>query len=410
MLGALEEVRVLDLSRVLAGPYCTQALGELGASVVKVEPPGLGDDTRGWGPEVGDGESAYYLATNRNKRGIVVDLKTEAGREIVGRLIERADVLVENFRPGTLERWGLDWPSNSARNPRLIHLAISGFGQTGRYRDRAGYDLIAQGMGGLMSVTGEEGGAPVKVGLPVADLSAGTWGIIAVLAALHARATTGRGQYLDVSLLESQIGLHVYAAGMALHRGESPTRHGSAHQMIAPYQAYRAKDGWLNVAVGSEKLWRLFCEGLDLDIAEDPRFADNVSRVRHRAELNHVIEPVITARTIEDCLELFGELGIPAGPINDIATLYADPWMEERDQIVRMPHPTLGTYQGAGFPVKASVTPPTPSLPPPLLGQHTVEVLRELGYPHGTVEALLADGVVAATPDPRGASDARRAP
>lgn len=398
MAGCLDGVRVIDLSRVLAGPYCAQALGEFGADVIKVEPPGTGDDTRGWGPPVGDGESAYFLATNRNKRGIVADLKTEDGREAVRKLIDRADVLVENFRPGTLERWGLDWTANSARNPRLIHLAISGFGQDGRYRDRAGYDLIAQGMGGLMSVTGEPDGPPVKAGFPVADLNAATWGIIAVLAALNARHRTGRGQYLDVSLLEAQIGLHVYAAGMALYHNQSPARHGSGHQMIAPYQAYRAKDGWLNLAVGSERLWRRLCDGLDLAIADDERFRDNAARVRNREALNAILEPILAARPLHNLLDLFAELGIPAGPINDIATLYADPWMTERGQIVRMPHPTLGTYKGAGFPVKASDTPPGPTLPPPLHGQHTIEVLRELGYDDAATERMLASGAVAAAP------------
>jgi crotonobetainyl-CoA:carnitine CoA-transferase CaiB-like acyl-CoA transferase len=406
MVGALDGIRVLDLSRVLAGPYCAQALGELGATVIKVEPPGLGDDTRGWGPEVGDGESAYFLATNRNKRGIVVDLKSEAGREVVRRLADGADVLVENFRPGTLERWGLGHEDNLRRNPRLIHLAISGFGQTGRYRDRAGYDLIAQGMGGLMSVTGEPDGPPVRAGFPVADLNAGTWGIVAVLAALHARHGSGRGQYLDVSLLESQIALHVYSAGMALYRDESPGRHGSAHQMIAPYQAYRARDGWLNVAVGSEKLWRLFCEALNLGIADDPRFRDNLARVRHREALNRLIEPVIGARSIDECMDAFGSRGIPAGPINDVATLYADPWMEEREQIVRMPHPTMGTYLGAGFPVRASGTPAAPSMPPPLLGQHTREVLSEHGYSPQDIDALLETRAVAAAPAEPGSARA----
>jgi crotonobetainyl-CoA:carnitine CoA-transferase CaiB-like acyl-CoA transferase len=390
----LDDVTVLDLSRVLAGPYCAQALGELGAAVIKVEPPGTGDDTRGWGPAVGHGESAYFLATNRNKRGIVVDLKTDGGRDVVRRLIDRSDVLVENFRPGTLDRWGLGYAATSARNPRLVHLAISGFGQTGRYRDRAGYDLIAQGMGGLMSVTGEPDGPPVKAGFPIADLTAGIWGVVAVLAALEARHRTGRGQYLDVSLLESQIGLHVYAAGMALYGDESPGRHGSAHQMIAPYQAYRAADGWLNIAVGSEKLWRLFCRALNLGIADDPRFADNAARVRDRDGLNAIIEPVIAARPVAEWVGLFAELGIPAGPINDVASLYADPWMDERGQIVRMPHPTLGTYLGAGFPVKASDTPPAPHRPPPLLGQHTVEILRELDYTPPQITDLLARGAV----------------
>lgn len=396
-MGALDGVTVLDLSRVLAGPYCAQALGELGASVTKVEPPGTGDDTRGWGPAVGPGESAYFLATNRNKRGIVADLKTDGGRDVVRRLIDRSDVLVENYRPGTLDRWGLGYEDTSARNPGLVHLAISGFGQTGRYRDRAGYDLIAQGMGGLMSVTGEPDGPPTKAGFPIADLTAGIWGVVAVLAALEARHRTGRGQYLDVSLLESQIGLHVYAAGMALYRQESPGRHGSAHQMIAPYQAYRAADGWLNIAVGSEKLWRLFCRALRLGVADDPRFADNASRVRNRDALNALIEPALATRTVADWIDAFAGLGIPAGPINDVADLYADPWMDERDQIVRMPHPTLGTYLGAGFPVKATDTPPRPSLPPPLLGQHTTEILTGLGYTPSEITGLLDAGAVAAS-------------
>lgn len=397
-VAALDGIRVLDLSRALAGPYCTQALGEMGATVVKVEPPGQGDDTRGWGPEVGNGESAYYLAVNRNKRGMVIDLKTERGRQVVRRLLDDADVLVENFRPGTLERWGLGWAETSARNPRLIHLSITGFGQTGRYRDRAGYDLIAQGMGGLMSTTGEADGPPVRAGFPVADLNAGNWGIIAVLAALQARNGSGHGQYLDVSLLESQIALHVYAAGMALYSGESPGRHGSAHQMIAPYQAYRASDGWLNIAIGSEKLWRLFCRGLDLDIAEDPRFRRNIDRVHNREALNALLEPALAARTVDELMDIFTELGIPAGPINDIATLYADPWMAERDQIVRLPHPTMGEYRGAGFPIKASGALAAEHVRPPLLGEHTVDVLRELGYDGDDVDELIRTGAVTGSP------------
>jgi crotonobetainyl-CoA:carnitine CoA-transferase CaiB-like acyl-CoA transferase len=396
--AALDGVRVLDLSRALAGPYCAQALGALGATVVKVEPPGLGDDTRGWGPEVGNGESAYYLAVNRNKRGMVVDLKTEQGRAVVRRLLDEVDVLVENFRPGTLERWGLSWADISARNSRLIHLSITGFGQTGRYRDRAGYDLIAQGMGGLMSMTGEPDGEPVRAGFPVADLNAGNWGIIAVLAALQARSTSGRGQYLDVSLLESQVALHVFAAGMALYTGNSPGRHGSAHPMIAPYQAYRASDGWLNVAVGSEKLWRLFCRGLDLGIAEDTRFRTNADRIRNRQLLNEVLEPVLAGRTVSELMTVFTELGIPAGPINDVATLYADPWMREREQIVRLEHPTMGEYLGAGFPIKASGTLAADHVRPPLLGEHTVDVLRELGYDDNAVDDLLRTGAVAGPP------------
>ncbi|GAB2779294.1 CaiB/BaiF CoA transferase family protein [Amycolatopsis magusensis] len=379
----LDGLRVLDLSRILAGPYCTQYLGEMGADVIKVEPPGHGDDTRNWGPPfVGDSgaapEAVYFLAANRNKRGIVLDLKSERGQEAVRRLVARADVLVENFRPGTLERWGLGYDRLSELNPRLIHVSITGFGQTGPYRDRPGYDLIAQGMGGVMGLTGEAGGAPAKVGLPVADLNAGTWAIIGVLMALQARHTTGRGQYLDVSLMDAQVAWHIYAAGAYFYDAKRPERMGSAHPSIVPYQAYPTADGWLNVAVGSEKLWRAFSALLELP--EDPRFATNALRAEHRDELNERIFAVMRTRTSADWLKKFDEASIPAGPISTIDEVYEDPWAEEREQIVRLPHPSVGTYYGTGFPVKASETPARPTSAPPLLGQHTAEVLAELGY------------------------------
>lgn len=274
----LDGIKVVDLSRILAGPYCTQHLGEMGADVVKVEPPGHGDDTRGWGPPFVGDEAVYYLAANRNKRGIVLDLKSDRGRDALRRLVADADVLVENFRPGTLEKWGIGYAALSAVNPRLIHVSITGFGQTGPYRDRAGYDLVAQALGGVMSLTGEPGGAPAKVGLPVADLNAGTWAIIGVLMALQARHTTGRGQYLDVSLLDSQLAWHIYAAGAVFYDAPRPRRMGSAHPSIVPYQAYPVSDGWLIIAVGSEKLWHAFCGVLGLDIAADPRFSSNAAR------------------------------------------------------------------------------------------------------------------------------------
>ncbi|MEV4598896.1 CoA transferase [Amycolatopsis sp. NPDC049253] len=386
----LDGLKVVDLSRILAGPYCTQYLGEMGADVVKVEPPGHGDDTRLWGPPFVGDEAVYFLAANRNKRGIVLDLKSDRGREAVRRLVADADVLVENFRPGTLERWGLSYASLSELNPRLIHVSITGFGQTGPYRDRPGYDLVAQALGGVMGLTGEPDGAPAKVGLPVADLNAGTWAIIGVLMALQARHTTGRGQYLDVSLLDAQLAWHIYAAGAHFYDTPRPRRMGSAHPSIVPYQAYHVSDGWLIIAVGSEKLWRAFCGVLGLDIAEDPRFSTNAARSAHRDELNALLEGVLVTRTVDDWMKALDEASIPAAPINDIDDVYADPWTAARDQVVRLPHPTVGTYLGTGFPVKASDTQPRPTSAPPVLGQHTAEVLAEIGYSESEIAEFLS--------------------
>lgn len=395
MAKPLDGIRVVDLSRILAGPYCTQFLGEMGADVIKVEPPEHGDDTRTWGPPfLPGGEAVYFQAANRNKRGIALDLKSERGRDLVRYLVDEADVVVENFRPGTLEKWGLGYTSLKTRNPRLIHLSVTGFGQTGRYRERPGYDLIAQGMGGIMNLTGEADGPPTKVGLPVADLNGGTWSIIAVLMALHARERTGRGQYLDVSLLEAQLAWHTYAAGSYLQHGQEPTRSGNTHPMIVPYQAYPVADGWLNIAVGSQKLWRLFCTVLELDIVDDPRFRTNELRVQHREELNDLISDVLVRQSRDYWIAALGDAGVPVGPINGMAEIYEDPWAEQRDQLVRMEHPTEGVYRGTGFPVHASDTQPEPASAPPTLGQHTTEVLTDLGYDAADIERMRAENIV----------------
>ncbi len=396
MAGLLDGIKVLDLSRVLAGPYCTQFLGELGAEVVKVEPPGHGDDTRLWGPPFvgpeGATESLYFLSTNRNKKSIVIDLGSEQGREIVRRLATGADVLVENFRPGTLERWELGHETLAAANPALVHIAISGFGQSGRYRDRPGYDLIAQGMGGLMAATGEQGGEPVKIGLPIADLNAANWSIIGVLMALYARQASGRGQYLDISLLEAQLALHVYATGLHFFTGSSPAPMGTAHPIITPYQAYRCRDGFINVAVGSERLWRSFCGALGLPIADDERFCSNERRVEHREELASLLTARFSEGSREEFLELLGAAGVPCGPINTTSELYEDPWVAERGQLVRLEHPTVGEYVGTSYPLHGAGAQMAPASAPPLLGEHTHEVLTALGYAEAAIEEALPPG------------------
>ncbi len=390
----LEDLRIIDLTRALAGPFCTLLLADLGARVIKVENPDGGDDTRGWGPPFIAGESAYFLGVNRNKESLTLSLKDERGRAILLRLLARADVLVENFRPGIMDRFGLSYRDLRERYPRLIYAAISGFGQDGPYRERAAYDLILQGIGGVMGITGEEGGPPVKVGVAVADICAGMYAAYGILAALRVRERTGRGQLVDVALLDGQVSWLTYAAGIYFATGQNPGRLGSAHPTIVPYQAFRTADGYLNVAVGSEAIWRRFCDAVAPDLADDPRYATNRDRVAHRQDLIQRLEGLFAPGTTEQWTKHLDAAGVPNGPILTVAEVFNDPQVQHRQMVVELDHPTAGRVKQVGLPIKLSETPGAVRSAPPTLGQHTDAILRELGMNPQEVATLRQDGVV----------------
>ncbi len=390
----LDDLVVIDLSRALAGPYCTMMLADLGARVIKVEAPDGGDDTRGWGPPFVGGESAYFLSINRNKQSVTLNLKHPRGRDLLLCLAERADVLVENFRPGAMDRLGLGYAAVHARLPRLVYCSISGFGQTGPYRERAAYDLIVQGMGGIMGITGEPDGPPMRVGVAVADICAGMFAAYAILAALHVRERTGRGQWVDAAMLDGQVAWMTYMAANYFATGEDPARVGSAHLNLVPYQPFATRDGFVNVAVGSEGLWQRFCDALELPIARDARFATNAARVAHRRELLDLLVPVFRRRTTAEWVERLLRAGVPAGPISRMSEVMTDPQVRHREMVVELEHPRAGRVTVNGVPVKLSETPGAVRTPPPLLGEHTDEVLRGLGLSRDEVSALREEGVI----------------
>ncbi len=392
----LNGIRVLDLSRVLAGPYCTMVLGDLGADVIKVE-SSEGDETRGWGPPFAEGESAYYLCVNRNKRSIVVDFKTAEGRVIIHELIKQSDILVENFRPDTFVRFSLDFEAASVINPSLIYCSITGFGQTGPLRDKPGYDFMIQAMSGLMSVTGEPDGEPMKVGVAVADLFAGQNAAIAILAALQARTQTRKGQHLDISLFDSQVGLLANVASNYLISTNLPKRYGNAHANIVPYQSFQASDTWFVVAVGNDKQFEKLCEVIgNRELVDDTRFGLNSERVKNRDELIAILKPIFLTRTASEWLSALESAGIPCGPINTLDKVFAMPQVEAREMSIEMDHPTIGKLPLVGSPLKFSDTPVDYKLPPPKLGEHTEDVLRELlGYSDDRIQELFKKQVVA---------------
>jgi formyl-CoA transferase len=370
-------------------------LGDLGADVIKVESPD-GDETRGWGPPFTGGESAYYLCVNRNKRGVVVDFKTGEGRAIIHKLAKQSDILVENFRPGTLSRFSLDFEAVSVLNPNLIYCSISGFGQTGPLRDRPGYDFIIQAMGGLMSITGEPDGEPMKVGVAVADLFAGQNAVIAILAALQARAQTGMGQHHDISLFDSQLAWLANVASNYLISGNLPKRYGNAHANIVPYQSFQASDAWFVIAVGNDKQFERLCEVVGkLGLASDPRFSLNSERVKNRDELISLLTPVFAKRSVSEWLSILEAAEIPCGPINTLDNVFAEPQVGSREMLIEMDHSTIGKLPLVASPLKFSQTPVDYKLPPPRLGEHTEEVLKEsLGYSTKRIQALRNNKVV----------------
>ncbi len=394
--GPLDGVRVVELAHIMAGPVCGLMLADMGADVIKVEKR-AGDDTRrSVPPEIG-GESAAFMMMNRNKRGVVLDLKDPRGLDALRRMLREADIVIENYRKGTIEKLGLGYETLRAENPGLILVEISGFGRTGPYADRGGFDLIAQGMAGLMSITGEgPGRPPVKVGAPVSDITAGILGAMGALAAYVHRLRTGQGQRVDTSLFEAAITHTYWQSAIALATGIPPGPMGSAHPLNAPYQAFRTADGWINIGAANQPNWERLCRLIGAEtLPADPRFATNAARMRHRGELEAELTAILCERTTAEWLDLLGEGGFPAGPVLSVSEMHADPQTRAREMVVAVDHPTAGRVETIGLPVKFSATPGGVRAPAPLLGADTAEVLRGLGFAAEEVDAMIADWGIA---------------
>lgn len=395
--GLLDGIRVVDLTRVLAGPYCTMILGDLGAEVIKIEHPERGDDTRHWGPPfVEGGQSAYFLCANRNKRSLTLNLKSEKGLRILKELVEVSDIVVENFRVGTLERWGLSYEELQRLRAGVIYCSITGYGYTGPYRDRPGYDFMAQAQSGFMSVNGPVAGEPYRAGVAIADLAAGIFASNAIMAALFARERTGEGQRIDISLLDSMVALMSYVASNYLVSGESPQRYGNAHPNIVPYQEFKTRDGYIALAAGNDRQWSILCDAFGHpEWAKDERFSTNPKRLEYREVLVKQVNEEIGRRDSTYWLSLFEEIGIPAAPINDMANTFSDPQVQARNLRWEVPHPTAGTVPLVASPLNIPTSPAQVRHPPPLLGQHTDEILFELlAYDQDSIQSLREQGAI----------------
>uniref|UniRef100_E1T4F6 L-carnitine dehydratase/bile acid-inducible protein F n=1 Tax=Burkholderia sp. (strain CCGE1003) TaxID=640512 RepID=E1T4F6_BURSG len=406
-MGALSHIRVLDLTRVLAGPWCAQTLADFGADVIKIERPEVGDDTRHWGPpylKTPDGadtrEAAYYLAANRNKRSVTVDIASPEGQQIVRELAAQSDVVLENYKVGQLKKYGLDYASLKKVKPDLIYCSVTGFGQTGPYAQRAGYDFIVQGIGGFMSITGERdgqpGGGPQKAGVAIADLMTGMYSTIAVLTALTHRDRTGEGQYIDMALLDVQVAMLANMNSNYLASGQPPVRWGNAHPNIVPYQTFQTSDGWIIVAVGNDGQFRKFVEvGQRPELAEDERFATNPARVRNRDVLVPILAQMVRLQGKQEWITALEAAGVPCGPINDLAEVFANEQVVARGMQVDLPHPSGGTVKLVRNPINMTGTPPEALAHPPTLGEHTESVLRDvLGYSDERITALRSQAVI----------------
>jgi crotonobetainyl-CoA:carnitine CoA-transferase CaiB-like acyl-CoA transferase len=392
----LAGVTVLDLTRVLSGPYCTMLLADMGARVIKIEQPGRGDDTRAWGPPFIGAESAYFLSVNRNKESLTLDLKSAAGRSVMARLLDRADVVVENFRPGAMTRLGLDYPAVAAAHPTIVYCSISGFGQTGPRRDEPGYDAVMQAEGGLMSITGDAGGPPFRLGVAISDIVTGMFAFQGIAMALLARTKTGRGQLVDVGMLDATAALLTYQSGNYFATGEVPQRMGNRHPTIVPYETFSASDGDFVLAVGNDTLWRAFCQACGLDaLADDPRFATNRQRVLAYDDLKPVIAERLRTRTRGEWIAALNRAGVPCGSVRTVGEVLEDPQLAARAMVEAVDHTTLGTIRVTGVPIKLSDTPGGVHTAPPTLGEHTDAILTgELGFTQDEVEQMRKEGAV----------------
>ncbi|GAC1432033.1 MAG: CoA transferase [Ktedonobacteraceae bacterium] len=394
MPAALEGIRVLDLTQIMAGPFCTMLLADLGATVIKIENPRGGDDSRRMAPPYYNGESAAFMAMNRNKYGIAIDIRTPAGKQVLWRLIEAADVLVENFRPGTMTRLGFGFEAVHARYPKLVYCSISGYGQTGPYRERGGFDLVAQAMSGVLSVTGspEE---PAKVGVPISDLNAGLYASHAILASLLSRMHTGEGQYIDTSLFEAALAYTLWESNEYWATGMSPQRLGTAHRLSAPYQVFATANSWIAIGAANQRNWELLARALDrADLLQNPAFATNADRMAHLTQLVETLTETLKTRPTEEWLQVFDEAAVPCGPVLALDEVYQHPQVKARAMDIEMQHPIAGRIHTIGFPVKYSSTPGQMYRPAPVLGQHTFETLESLGYSAEQCHQFETEGVV----------------